>query len=420
MVKDLSIFCYFIFFTFLCIFSFQNFLFNIVSQCKHINFRYNCSLQIFGLLNFFGSFFWCYVADKRLNHNNILALNIVMYVLLVLVLLFAKNISAKILQITLITTTTICREFTLGGILPVFFALTLNYMKKEEIPNSRLMFVNISSILGHIAAMFLPFAISYLGISSNDMLVSLVICVSSGILSIITILYKAPRFVEHNETQYNSNKNEILYLFSFSSLVLYYVSTIVMGIYKCIISNFVITFLQLNNFEISTIKLLMAIRHAVEVLAYLFLLYLPSVPDANILIVSVVLSALSITCYLYFELTYSVLVICEILKGTATTLFVFTSVVIFNSYATRHCYTQAQGMRNSAYNGISCVLFGVISLLFIQNDVKDPRTIVHGDNHVMKHKMLTTFRNSYYAIFIMLLVTVIPASTAKFLKSKHK
>ncbi|ELA47094.1 hypothetical protein VCUG_01455 [Vavraia culicis subsp. floridensis] len=419
MGKPMNTFYAIIFLTYSCVFSFQNFLFNIVNQCKYIDFRYNCSLQVFSILNFVGSFFWCYIADKRENHNNVLAFNISMYIVLIIFVLVAGRITNSLYQIVTITAITILREFTLGGILPVFFALVLNYMKRKKIHESKLVVINIFSILGNACVMFIMPVISCTGIIKNDSLMSLIVCVVPGVLAIALLLFKAPKFMKDEHTG-ASHEKKIVQIISTPSVLLYYVSVITIGIYKCIISNFVTTFLQINGLQMNKIRMLWGIRCISELLTYIAIPYLYFVSNSVLFPISIFASALSISFYIFYELNIVTLVTSEVLKGVGTASFVYTSILIFKSYATNDVQTQVQGIRNSAYNGFSCILFGTLAALLIDRELKDPRTVKNEKSDEMRKKMLGVFANSYFLIFVCLMVTMIPAITARFLKKRNK
>lgn len=164
MQENINILSIIIFLSFACIFSIQTYLFNIVHQFKFMNLRFNSSLQLFSILNFVGSFFWCYIGDKTSKHSFIQAFNLFMYILSVIVLFLAGTIRKKILQIIPVIFITMWREFTLGGVLPVFYALTLNYIKRNEILENKLSLINIYSVLGSAFVMLIMFILSYLKI----------------------------------------------------------------------------------------------------------------------------------------------------------------------------------------------------------------------------------------------------------------
>nr|QDQ29472.1 MFS [Trachipleistophora hominis] len=419
MNRSLNIFYIIIFLTYSCVFSFQNFLFNIVNQCKYVDFRYNCSLQVFSVLNFIGSFFWCYIADRRENHNNVLAFNISMYIVLIIFVLIASRITNSVYQIVSITIITIFREFTLGGILPVFFALVLNYMKRKRIQESKLVMINIFSILGNACVMFIMPVISCTGIIKNDRLLSLTVCIVAGTLAIILLLLKTPKFkkdVKENLTR----EGRIMHVILKPSVLLYYASVVAIGVYKCIISNFVTTFLQINGLQMNTIRMLWGTRCIAELFTYIIIPYFAFVPNNILFVISILVSALSIAFYIFPELNTTMLVISEVLKGAGTASFVYTSILIFKSYATNDIQTQVQGIRNSAYNGFSCILFGILAAVLIDRDLKDPRTVNEDESDEMRNRMLNVFESSYFIIFFSLLIAIVPAILARFLKKRNK
>ncbi|KRH92855.1 Major Facilitator Superfamily (MFS), partial [Pseudoloma neurophilia] len=149
------------FFTSTSINLFQNFIFNIVGKRKGVTISYNIGLQVFSFLNFVGSSFWTYLADKTRNHQAIFFFNCIMYGVLAFFLFMIDNFQSVNLKLNLILFITICREFTLSGFTSIMFALIINYCKRYNYDNSLLGMANVCYNSGVAFAMFLNWAISY-------------------------------------------------------------------------------------------------------------------------------------------------------------------------------------------------------------------------------------------------------------------
>lgn len=192
-----------------------------------------------------------------------------------------------------------------------------------------------------------------------------------------------------------------------------------MGIYKCIVSNFVTMFLHIHRIDSKFRNILWCIRYTSEALTYIAIPFITFVSNNTLMAFSLNLAATSQSFYVFLLNTYT-LFLSEILKGISFGLFVQTSVLIFKTYAIANTQTQVQGVRNSAFNGLSCILFGVISFLLISKDLKDPRLLEVDNKTLMMDRVNLMFKNAFIGIFVLLLLSLLPLITARFLKLRNK
>lgn len=404
---------------------FQNFIFNIVNKSEHVTFRFNCCLQIFSIFNFLGSFFWTYIADKKKNHNQIFVLNSFIYGFCVFCLLFFKDIKNEFSQILIITLLTICREFTLGSFLPIIYALILNFCTRKHVDTS---YIGISTIFynfGTAFAMFIAYLIAKCNFEKNALWITLGIYFIFVIIISILMLMIAPKYeiiVEDLEKYQNQIENldkNIQKLIKKPSLISLYFVITVSGIFKCIIINFLATFFEMNNISDEKIKMLFTIRSVMESISFLVLSVI-NLPYFLILNGSLIISALSICLNILYINSIRILVISEIMKGLGRSFLVFSSILIFSKhYSTPKTTTQVQGLRNSAYNGLSCILIGILSLLFIPSDLVDYRNLKAGKQNQMKNKIINLFSRMYKSLFYLLLFTVLAGLLSQYFVKKN-
>ena len=86
-------------------------------------------------------------------------------------------------------------------------------------------------------------------------------------------------------------------------------------------------------------------------------------------------------------------------------------------YETFKTSTRIQGIRNSAYNGMSCVLLGLLSLR-IPGDIVDYRKMTSGREN-MKNRLENLYRNIYKTMMYFVIVNIFIAFLAKYLKKKN-
>lgn len=403
---------------------FQNFLFDIVNQNTYITFRWNCALQIMSLFNFCGSFFWTYLADCTKKHHLIQVFNANMYGLLVAAIFGSRRIESQTIQIIAVLFITMMREFTLGSFGGVSQGLFLNYLIRNNMSSSLISFTNISQNLGVFSAMFFSYIISITKFQNHILFCKMIMYIIAISISSFLLIFFVPRFQITNMTneQYaplidTRNRKNIIFAFKKPSLILFYIVLTIAGIYKCIISNFVPTFLRIHDKSESITNICFTTRSLIDLLIYLPLSRIRE-HRSTIFIISIFTSAISLFVDIFFDLQIFVLTIGEILKGFSRSTIIFSSIIIFKSYATPETLTQTQGLRNSAYNGFSCIIFGFLALILIPKDLIDPKNIEQPEQEIMKEKMIMVLDNAYKYMSLLLLLSLMPAFFAKIFRKK--
>lgn len=398
---------------------FQTFIFNEVSKIDGITLRYNIGLQIFSFLNFCGSFFWTYLADKTHRHLTISFVSCIFYGILAFLLFFASSIESITLKMIYLVIITICREFTLGGFLPIMFAVILNYCNRNGYDHSLLGLANIWFNFGTAHAMLINFIISrheYLQEGRKGLFLSFAFCLGTmGFL-----FYKfVPKFQteETNQTEEDDSGN-IVDTLKLPSMWLLYCVVLVSGIFKCVNGNFTVTFYEMRIADTSFVKILLLCRYLTEGITLLVLSY-----TSISYFIPFTSSLLLAGCGLLVDLRSESLlgfILSDILKGMSRSSFAFSSVLIFKMYSTPKTATQVQGMKNSGYNGLSCVILGILGLLLIPGDVKDYRTLKGQESVIMKERLKSIFTIMFKTNMFALFLTVFIALVSRYFLLKNR
>lgn len=401
---------------------FQNFIFDFVSQHKNITFRFNCGLQILSICNFVGSFFWTFIADKTFKHHYIQIFNSILYGLTVAGLITTKKIESAKIQAIIVIFLTLVREFTLGSFGGVSQGLQLNYLIRSGQSLSYISLISISQNLGTFSAMLSSYAIEAYGIEKKEEFIKGVLYFLNIIFSTFLLLFIAPRFVQvevpHSKSDPNENKKDknIISLFKIPSLTLLYISLTIAGIYKCIISNIIPTILKVHGMPNSLKSSCFAIRSLTELIIYLPLSKIKS-HRSFFFITSFITSALSILIDLKFEFKSPYIYLSEFLKGYSRSVINFSSVLLFKTYATSVTLTQTQGLRNSAYNGLSCIIFGLLAIIFVPSDIYVPEDIKNEPQ--MKERLKKVLDNGYKYMMFLLIIINVPILIAKSFRKRN-
>lgn len=398
---------------------FQNFIFNEISKKDGVTMRYNVGLQTFSVLNFFGSFFWTFLADKKRNHQIILLFNCVIYGVLALFLFLINGLRSVQLKLTAILIITVFREFTLGGFTSIVYALVMNYCTGFDYDSSLLGIVNICFNFGIAFAMFLNYLIALIAIKYKTQCIflffSFFVCIIGKLLYSFTPKYT----IMENDNIEDTNEENVVKLFKKPSMILLYLVVVVSGIFKCVSSNFAITYYEIVIDNEFFVKILMLCRYLAEGTILLILSY-SEIPIFFSFTFSLLISGISLFLDLRFVQFHRIFILSEILRGIGRSSFLFSSILIFKEYDTPKTVTQIQGIRNGAYNGLSCVLIGLIGYLFIPKDLVDYRSLSSSDSLVMKKRQINFFRQMLGNLMYLLFGTIALALLAKYFFFKNR
>lgn len=398
---------------------FQNFIFNEISKNEGVTIRYNVGLQSFSLLNFFGSVFWTLLADKKRNHQSIFFFNCVVYGILALFLFLISGLKSVQLKLSAILIITVLREFTLGGFTSIMYALVLNYCARHNYDNSLIGVVNICYNFGIAFAMFINYLIALFTVDYKItcifILFSLFISIMGKLLYSYTPKYT---FIENDDIEDTDTEN-VFGLFKKPSMVLLYMVVLVSGIFKCVSSNFVVTYYEIIVDTESFVKILLLCRYLSEAFVLLLLSYV-KIPIFLSFNLSLLFSAVGLLLGLKFTMFHKIFILSEIMAGIGRSSLVFSSILIFKQYDTPKTVTQTQGLRNGAYNGLSCVLIGIIGYIFIPKDLVDYRTLSTSDSIPMKQRQVDFFRQMLSKLMYLLFGSMALAILARYFFLKNK
>ncbi|KRH94398.1 hypothetical protein M153_2750009285 [Pseudoloma neurophilia] len=456
-------FCFISFLNTFCFSLFQNYIFNMMGECTQISFRAICMLQIFSLFNFFGSFFWSKLADTTKKHNWIMVFNSYFYGILVIAILMIKSITNKTYQLIFLVIIAIFREFTLGSFGPSQDALIMNYLAQNKRKLSLMSHITFVRSIGIILSMLYQILIDFKVPKNNHYTVNLITFFSMVSLTSFFLIFTVPPFktvenenfsrigeyqedlnqnnqsnekdevnqefyrqydLNHNneqDIQYSSKKRDqknILQILMTKSLFLLYISALIAGIFKCIVVNFLPTFLRVRGEEGYTVKVCYTIRSIIEAIAIFLLSSVTH--NLSILFMSSIVSAFLslLLCFISNYHIYS-LYFSEILIGYNRSMFSFSTILLFRTYSTSETQSQLQGLRNSAYNGMACVVFGVLAFFFVPSDIVDPSQAKPDQKSLMNAKINDLFLKVYKYLMVLVALSIIPAFVAFLLRKKH-
>lgn len=420
---------------------FQNFLFDMASKNLQISFRTNCTLQFLSLFNGFGSLFWSKFADTTKKHNQIIMFNRFLYGFLVLSMILIRDVSSKRFQQMCLILITILREFTLGSIGPPQDSLVMNYLACNGKTLSSIGYLNISKNISYILSMLYTIVLEYIHPNKDITKIKMVtffmlVCISSFLL-----MFVAPRFspiVDENfragqssqslanpvRTEENTgteieNENEILKILRERSFMLLYLSTVVAGLYKCVNINLLPTFLRIRGEAPRYSPICFAMR-AIVVSLTTFLLSNFDGCLSLLFISSIISGICSLVIGMVANYSITAVLFSEFFIGYHRATIVFSTILLFRTYSTPNTQSLVQGIRNSAYNGISCVLFALIAMFTVPSDIIDPNQIKdHVKKEEMTDKLNKLFLENYKNLTILLSLSLIPALTVHFMRKKN-
>lgn len=405
---------------------FQSFIFDIVSKTVKLSFRSNCSLQIFSLFFFFGSFIWAKLADKTHKHNLIIVLSKTLYGLLVFSILMIQKINGERLRQISIIFVTILRESTLGTCC-ILDSLLINYLIRTERGVAHVSYLSFSKNIGMILAMLTSTLISSYCLESHRIYVKCIFYVVFTAISSVILLFVIPKYrkieseisPKTRSTENLNQSNSLIDLFKTKSFAFLYLCIIIAGIYKCIATNFLMTFLRVRKLPEKTPNICFTIRSITESVTLIPLSKINR-HRSSLLIVGLASATLAMAISIIFRFSTISLFISEIFNGLSRSVTTFASVLLFKSYSNPETLTQVQGIRNGGYNGISCVLFGIIAFCLIPSNIYDPKVVPDDQKLEMEQSLGNIFINSYKISLGLLIFSLIPGLAVYLLRKKNQ
>lgn len=409
-----------------------------VSKNIKIAFRTNCALQIFSIFNSFSSLFWSKLADNTKKHNQIIVFNSFFYGFLVLSIISIRDIKSQQIQQFFLILITIFREFTLGSFGAPQDSLVMNYLAYKGKKLSSIGYLNLSKNISYISAMFYTIFLDYIISEKNLISIKLctfflLVCISSFLLIFVAPSFSPIKNEDFTADQSNANlesieersdidikdKETIFTVLRKKSLILLYISTVVAGLYKCVNINLLTTFIRIRGEKPRYSSICFAMRSIVESAIVLFLSHYDK--SLSILFISSMISTiLSLSINMIFNYEIEALLFSEIFTGYHRATVVFSTILLFRTYSTSNTQSQVQGLRNSAYNGISCVVFGIIAFFTIDPKIIDPNQAkTEAEGKEMSRRLNIFFLKNYRNLAILLALSLIPSIIVHFLRKRN-
>lgn len=356
----------------------RHFWFHITSECIFIKVRLNCFIQIMGCLSIPSAFIWSYLADRMKWHRQIIAINILLYILASVINFKLKDIGGKYIVQCGCVLATLLREIAIGGTFSIFFALVLNYTKRTNSSNRNVGIVKMSGIFGiifvmmvlGIAGCFFP------ALKEGKRNIALAMCVLSGVLSALVVFFSLPEFIKP-ETVLFKKKISVkdffrkIYQYTNPIILTFFITTVLIGLNRMALDNFSASFCRLIGYEMHHIRLFFGFRMILEAIILFYsesvckligvyhLLLLAAVCTVFRTFIHTVVDLLQASKYRKASFICAV----EAFKAISTSAYFYSSTLIFRSFAKYDTQTLALGLNNCAYNGIPSVLFSIISLI---------------------------------------------------------
>lgn len=377
------------FFLYASIYAVHSFMFQILQETGVIDKKKFCLMNLFFFFKCAGVLVFSNLGDRKGIHKYLIAVNVFIYSCTFLVLYNLKRIENLILRRWLVLCSIIVNYSVLAGTFPILDSLIYNYLEAVGLDNRLSGRIRMGGSFGNMFVQIICTIIQKFSEQNSTReeqkqrknLINIGCNCVFGVLTAITCLLFAPKYSLANKVKLKKKAWNVKKVFSdltsiFSPILLFYTLAVLgLGIDRAAISNFLSKFLENNGVDRSFIHILLLCRSIPEIAIYGFSQKIEKLIGMNVMfLLAVLVSFFRSLFYSLFDLqknpgaVRAITVIMEVSKGIYSSLYNYSVLRIFRSFATDEKLSSVQGLCSSTYNAMAYVVFAFLGFFMVDYD----------------------------------------------------